>query len=95
VGTATSPEFFLYKLSECMDLCRAQEYLKAGGGPRHAELCSKFYTYIPHAVGRCVCVCEREDVCERDRVCVCVREDVCVRDGMCVCVCDGVWRLTR
>ncbi len=41
----------------------------------------------------CVC-CERECVCERERVCVCVRERervcVCVRESVSVCVCERV-----
>jgi poly [ADP-ribose] polymerase len=33
-------------------LVAVEDYLKAGGGPRLADLCSVFYTYIPHAFGR-------------------------------------------
>jgi poly [ADP-ribose] polymerase 2/3/4 len=33
-------------------LIAVEEYLKAGGGPQLADLCSVFYTYIPHAFGR-------------------------------------------
>ena len=33
-------------------LLAVEAYLKKGGGPQLATLCSAFYTYIPHAFGR-------------------------------------------